>query len=147
MPGPWSVRGVRIGARVCLFSYYYQMQLFYPGGLLYKIWPACMAYRLYNLGAVSMQLFTLGIIKSSSAWTLAIHADCKTALVEDLGGHDIIDLLFALDLFLFVGLKWTENSEWTGLWSENLDSPLPYHICLRPSPFHNIRSHLSLDPQ
>lgn len=81
----------------------------------------------------------MGKTKSSSACTLATQVDGKAAFAETLGGQTLFE-----DLDLFAVLTWTENKEDTGLWSENLDSPLTYHICLSPSPFHNILSHLKM---
>lgn len=66
----------------------------------------------------------------SSAWTFAAHD--AAAFVKGLDEHGLDE----------IKLTWTEKSEYTGLWSENLDSPRSYHNCSRPSPFHRIRSHL-----
>lgn len=101
-----------------------------------------------------MQLCALVSSKSSSAWTLATHEVGKPVFAEGLSKQDLVDVVVVVFLFkvrggvgLFLFLlanksTWTENREYTGLWSENLDSPLTYHICFIPSPFHNIRSHL-----
>lgn len=98
---------------------------------------------IQNLDAVSMQLRARLSSRSSSAWTLAAHVDGKAVVVDNLFVENLVEVV---GLFLFAMSIWTENSEYTGLWSENLDSPLRYHICFSPSPFHKIRSHLSSYP-
>lgn len=92
--------------------------------------------------AVFKQLCARASSRISSAWILTAHVDdAKGVFVVD--GLFVQDLAAATTLFLFAMSTWTENSEYTGLWSENLDSPLKYHICFSPSPFHKILSHLS----
>lgn len=96
-----------------------------------------------NLEAVSMQLWVRVTSRSSSAWTLAAPDDDDRAVfVEGLFLQNLVELVVLITLLFFVTSIWTENIEWTGLWSENLDSPLKYHICFSPSPFHKILSHL-----
>lgn len=86
-----------------------------------------------NLGGISLKLRALDSSKSSSAWTLAAHVAAAVGL----------EMQDRMGLLLLTTSTWTENIEYTGLWSENLDSPLKYHSCFSPSPFHNILSHLS----
>lgn len=68
------------------------------------------------------QLCALEKIRSSSAWTLATQEDVKAVFVETFDGQDLGAIV--RNLGLFAKLTWTENREYTGLWSENLDSPL-----------------------
>lgn len=96
--------------------------------MLSDIWLLCQRQWCQNL------LFTG---KSSSAWTLA------TPVAGNGNGNDKGIGLASVLLIQVLESIWTENREYTGLWSENLDSPLPYHICFIPSPFHNILSHLA----
>lgn len=96
-----------------------------------------------NLEAVSMQLWVRVTSRSSSAWILAApDVDDRAVFVEGLFLQNLFELVVLITSLFFVTSIWTENSEWTGLWSENLDSPLKYHICFSPSPFHKILSHL-----
>jgi hypothetical protein len=94
---------------------------------------------------VSRQLCARVSRRISSAWTLTAHDDVKGVFVDSLFVQNLVEMVgvVAATLFLFATSTWTENSEYTGLWSENLDSPLKYHICFSPSPFHKILSHLS----
>lgn len=53
-----------------------------------------------------MQLCVLGIIKSSSAWTLARLVEERLVLVGSFGRQDL-----AVGVHLFAELTWTENKE------------------------------------
>ena len=91
-----------------------------------------------SLGCVSIQLCARVSNKISSAWTFPWHVYGNTGFGRWFW---LFGLVFRFDWFRVKSI-WTENRDWTGLWSENLDSPLVYQICFIPSPFHNIRSHL-----
>lgn len=103
-------------------------------------------------GVEAMQLWALVGNRSSSAWILAAPIDGTTVEVVVVEGlieweepmGSVSDLAVSLSPATWT---WTEKSEYTGLWSENLDSPLRYHICSIPSPFHSILSHLPSIPQ
>lgn len=101
-----------------------------------------------------MQLCALvSNMSCSSAWTLAAQQVDDNAVEFDNGfkGQDdlVIVVVAERERFLLLVIKstWTENSEYTGLWSENFDSPLTYHTWFSPSPFHRIRSHLLISFQ
>lgn len=84
---------------------------------------------------------------NSSAWTLP-HDDDSLELVGPLWSKCRSFSLGALCpvLSLTWPSSWTLKREETGLWSENLDSPLTYHICFNPFPRHRMRSHLQINP-
>lgn len=113
-----------------------------------SIWKLPSAYGLRSWVQMSMQLCALVSNKScSSAWTLEAQVDDNAAFVNGFEEYDDLGItVVAAEGVIFLPVNttstWTENSEYTGLWSENLDSPRTYHICFRLSPFHRILSHL-----
>lgn len=109
---------------------------------LQKVSLACVTQNLEE--PASKQLFALVSSKSSSACTLATHVTGNREFGPTLWLLLVIVGTAGLGFLLFVKSTWTANKEYTGLWSENLDSPLKYHICLSPSPFHRILSHLQV---
>lgn len=91
-----------------------------------------------------MQLCVLASNMScSSAWTLAGQQEAEE-FVNGFKEQDIgtVVLEERVRLLLVFMSTCAENSEYTGLWSENFDSPRTYNIWFSPSPFHSILSHL-----